>query len=583
MQRTRVARRAAAAASTDAYDYVIVGGGSAGCVLANRLSADPSVSVCLVEAGPADTSQDIHMPLGLGTLLPTWGRDGWLRLTRQKLNWAFSAEADAGLGGRQGYHPRGRTLGGSSSINAMVWVRGHRQDYETWGALGNRGWGWDECRAAFEAVEEEIHVKPAVLMQEKVRPLNQIFLNGAAEALGVPVNAGYNQTCETYGPVVFEHSVEQGVRRSAAAAFLRPAEGRPNLTVRTNLHAVKVDTEEGRDAASAGRRRATGVQCVRVSDGGRFPMLSSATETIRARRRVVLSLGALQTPQLLKLSGVGPRGELEEHGIPVVHELPGVGENLVDHVNATTHCEIEPGCGVRDGTVLLPQDLLYAVGELKKYGSGDHLGSMFGHLHTECGYFAHTSANKKQGGAAAAPDLQGHFAPSLVRNHGRTPSAQRGFCLLSCLLYPDSRGAVRLHSKDPRRYPKILNNFLATDSDLMRMVDALRVNHAILGGASFDGVRKQLLFGLTPESFNDIDKLIAFLRTNVDTVYHPVSTCRMGDDETSVVDDRLAVHGMDGLSVVDASVFPTITGGNTNAPTMMVAHKAAQYILAGDM
>ena len=572
---------------SQAYDYVVVGGGAAGCVLASRLSEDPNVSVCMIEAGPKDDSLWIKMPLGVAQILPTWGKEGWIRSIPQKLNWAFHADPEPYLNNRQPYQPRGRTLGGSSSINAMLYVRGHKGDYDHWEELGNKGWGWKECEKAFRSIEDGLGATEGAersthLNVERGRDSNlglhptivKTFLNSSADVLNRPINYDYNNG-DTAGPVVWDRTVKRNARHSPSTAFIRPfMEERKNLTVLTNHHCTKVDVEVAGD-----KKTATGVRCVKVSDGGKP---KSGEVLIKANKRVVMSMGALQTPQVMLLSGIGPEEELKKHGITTVHHLPTVGKRLLDHVDVGVFRGIDTTKGVSDSTVT-PGRLPFAIKELLTLDSNNPESrekNLWGALHTECGYFTQSETSKKAG--ETRPDLQAHFCAGLVLDHAREPAGKPGFTTLLCLLYPKSEGYVGLRSANPTDKPKIVMNYLTHEEDRQRMIEGVRGVVEVLNTKAFRDITKDDM-GMSYEDSKDDNKVLEYLRAKCDTIYHPVSTCRMGKDETnSVVNDRLCVHGVDNLMIADASVFPYITGGNTQAPSMMVGERAARFIQAGE-
>jgi choline dehydrogenase-like flavoprotein len=523
------------------FDYVIVGGGSAGCVLANRLSADPSRTVCLLEAGPADNSPLVHIPAGLLGIVPT----GYL-------NWAYETVPQPGLNGRRGYQPRGRTLGGSSSINAMIYVRGHRSDYDEWAALGNTGWGYADVLPYFKRSEDQargadafhgVGGELAVSDLRQPAQASRAFVESALRA-GLAPNRDFNGA-EQEGAGLYQVTQRDGRRCSSAVAFLRPASGRPNLTVLTRTRAEGVALADG---------RATGV---RARVRGR-PVVIEAT------REVILSAGAFGSPQLLMLSGIGPREELERHGLPVHHELPGVGTGLVDHVDLAL-------CYRSDSTDLFGITLRTAAkGAVGLWDFYHHGRGVLTTNYAEAGAFLRSRAG------LARPDIQLHFVIGLVDDHARRLHYGYGLSCHVCLLRPKSRGSVRLASRDPRAAPLIDPGFLAHDDDVGDLLAGVKAAREIMEGAPLDGYRGAEMY--TGDARSD-DELVDCMRRRSDTIYHPVSTCRMGVDEDAVVDSGLRVRGVDGLRVVDASVMPTLIGGNTNAPTIMIAEKAAESIL----
>jgi choline dehydrogenase-like flavoprotein len=518
------------------FDTVIVGAGSAGCVLANRLSADPAHRVCLIEAGPRDRSPLIHIPAGLLGTLPT-----------RHMNWAYETEPQPGLGGRRGYQPRGRTLGGSSSINAMIYMRGHRGDYDDWAALGNAGWSYDEVLPVFRRSEDqqrgadEYHGTGGELtVSDLASPVaaSRAFVESAVRT-GLAPNRDFNGASQD-GAGLYQVTQRRGRRCSAAVAFLRPARGRPNLTVLTGRHATRVVFQGS---------RATGVEV--DGPGGRAD--------IAASREVILSAGVFGSPQLLLLSGVGSREELARHGIVLRHELPGVGANLVDHVDLALVYRSS------DARLMgiTPWTALRAIP-----GSFEWLGCGTGLLTTnfaEAGAFLRTRAGLER------PDVQLHFVNGLVDDHARRLHYGYGITCHVAVLRPKSRGSLGLRSADPREAPRIDPNFLAADEDLATLLAGIKRAREIMEGAPLAPHRGEELFA----DGRDDDALVARIRRRADTIYHPAGTCRMGPDAMSVVDATLRVHGIERLSVVDASVMPTLVGGNTNAPTIMIAEKAA--------
>ena len=518
------------------FDTVIVGAGSAGCVLANRLSADPAHRVCLIEAGPEDRSPLIHIPAGILGTLP-----------RRQVNWAFATEPQPGLGGRRGYQPRGRVLGGSSSINAMIYMRGHRSDYDDWAALGNPGWAYSDVLPVFRRSEDQQRGADAwhgiggeLPVADLASPAvaSGAFVESAVRA-GLKRNPDFNGASQD-GAGLYQVTQRRGRRCSATVAFLRPVLARPNLAVLTGRHATRIVFEGG---------RATGVEV--VGPGG--------TARIGATRELILSAGVFGSPQLLLLSGVGPRKELERHGIAVRHELPGVGANLADHVDLALVYR-------SDDARLMGITARTALRALAGYFAWRNRGT--GILTTN---FAEAGAFLRTREGLARPDVQLHFVVGLVDDHARKLHYGYGVSCHVAVLRPKSRGRVGLQSADPRAAPRIDPAFLAEADDLATLVAGVRRAREIMEGAPLAPHRGAELF---TEGTGD-EALVAQIRRRADTIYHPVGTCRMGSDAMSVVDATLRVHGIEGLSVVDASVMPTLVGGNTNAPTVMIAEKAA--------
>jgi choline dehydrogenase-like flavoprotein len=527
------------------FDYIVIGGGSAGCVLAARLTEDPAVSVCLVEAGPADKSVLIHCPAGLALLAQT-----------TQANWAFQTVPQPGLNGRRGYQPRGKVLGGSSSVNAMCYIRGPREDYDRWAAEGNAGWGFDDLLPYFRKSEnnergaDAWHGTGGPLNVMDLRSPNRfgpVFVDAAAQA-GFPRNADFNgATQEGFG--LYQVTQKNGERGSAAKSYLTPNLGRGNLTVMTGAHTTRILMDG---------KRAVGVE-VRV--GG-------ALQQLKAAREVLLSAGALQSPQLLMLSGIGPGAELHKHGIAVVHDASGVGANLHDHVDVVQVVDT-PGLSELFGLSLPGAvNALRGIFEWRRARSG-----MLTTNFAEAGGFIRSSPDE------ALPDLQLHFVIGKLIDHGRKPSFGHGYSCHVCLLRPKSRGALTLASADPLAAPLIDPNFLAERDDLVRLVRGFRIMRGILNQPALAGYRgRELPASAGAQGDAQIEE---FIRGHADTIYHPVGTCRMGSGARDVVDAQLRVHGVQGLRVVDASIMPSIVGGNTNAPVIAIAEKAADLIRAG--
>jgi len=530
------------------YDYVIVGGGSAGSVLAARLSEDPSVKVCLLEAGGAGKHILIRAPAAVVAVLPGHGNIS---------NWAYETVPQAGLNGRKGYQPRGKALGGSSAINAMLYVRGHRSDYDGWADLGCDGWSWDEVLPYFRRAENNergadgFHGDAGPLQvseQNDPRPISHAFVEAATQLQyrrREDFNTGDNEGVGLYQVTQFHDKARHGERCSAAAGYLHPVIDRPNLTVITRAHATRILFDG---------KRATGV----AYRQGR------AEKEVRATREVLLCGGAFNSPQLLQLSGVGNPDDLCLHGIETVHELPGVGRNLQDHLDfILAHKSRDTdnfGIGAA-ATVNLIKHIL----RWRRDGGG-----------MVATPFAEGAGFLKTDPALDRPDIQLHFVISIVDDHARKLHLGHGFSCHVCALRPYSRGTVTLASDNPLAAPAIDPRFLSDPRDLETTIKGARMARAILQAPALAPYRDKELFGL----HNGMSDATweSHIRARADTIYHPVGTCKMGGDDMAVVDPRLRVRGMQGLRVVDASVMPTLIGGNTNAPTIMIAEKAADMI-----
>ncbi len=523
----------------NAYDYIIVGAGSAGCVLAHRLSADPAVQVLLLEAGGRDDSFLIRMPAGIG------------RLTSAKVNWLYETEPQAQLNDRRLFWPRGKTLGGSSSINAMVYIRGQPRDYDHWRDLGNDGWAYRDVLPYFrhaennESIYDDWHGCGGplnVCERRYTNPLSHLFVEAAA-ASGLARNADFNGR-EQDGAGLYQVTQRAGRRCSAASAYLHPILSRPNLTVVTRALATRIVLQGA---------RAAGVQ---YAHAGR--LLEA-----RAEREVLLAGGAINSPQLLLLSGIGPAEEIRAHGIEVRLDLPGVGRNLQDHLDIhVIHACTRPVTLDRSahGLGALRAALRYAL-----FKSGPGLSNI-----AEAGAFLRCAA------AAAAPDVQLHFIPAYVVDHGRRRIRGDGMTLHVCYLRPGSRGTIRLASADPAAAPRIDPCYLREPSDLAPLIAGIRRARDIYAQAPFRAALGAEIF--PGADCRDEQALAAYVRGAAETEYHPVGTCKMGTDAWAVVDPGLKVHGIEALRVVDASIMPTLVSGNTNAPTIMIAEKAADLI-----
>ncbi len=526
------------------YDYVVIGGGSAGCVLAARLSEDPQVRVALLEAGGADTSVLIHCPAGLALMAKTKG-----------INWSFQTVPQPGLNGRRGYQPRGKVLGGSSSINAMIYLRGQRQDYDGWAAEGNPGWSFDEVLPWFRQAEgnlrgaDELHGADGPLSVQDLRcpnPLAERFIQAGVQA-GMPLNRDFNGPAQE-GVGWYQATHRNGERCSTAKAYLAPASGRPNLEVITGAQVTRILFDG---------KRASGVEYLR---GG-------SRHTAPVRGEVLLSAGALQSPQILMTSGIGPGAHLQQLGLAVLHDLPGVGRHLHDHVDVVQVVDT-PGSTESFGLSLpAAWRTLGDIGEWRRQRTG-RLTTNF----AEAGGFFRSQPGEP------VPDIQLHFVIGKLVDHGRKTVFGHGYSCHVCLLHPQSRGSVTLASPDPLVAPLIDPAFLSAPDDLDRLVHGFQRMRSLLAQPALAALGGREL--AASAGAQTPDQIAEFIRNHADTIYHPVGSCRMGTGPLDVVDAELRVRGMQGLRVVDASIMPRIVGGNTNAPTVMIAEKAASMILA---
>lgn len=531
------------------YDFVVVGSGSAGSVVAERLSASGRFSVLVLEAGGTDRRFYVQMPLGYGKTF-----------FDPAVNWNYHAEPDPGLAGNADHWPRGKLLGGSSSINAMVWIRGAREDYDGWAGQGNPGWSYADVLPAFKAIEDNqagaddwrgaggpVHVTRC---ENAVHPLTRRYL-AAAEQAGLPLNPDFNGAAQE-GVGVYQINTRDGRRMSAARAFLHPAMKRKNVRVETNALATRILFEG---------RRAVGVEYER----------NGKKQTVRAGREVIVSAGSINSPQLLQLSGIGPANLLQNLDIPVVHANANVGANLQDHIGINYT--------FKGRTATLNQLLRPWWG--KAYVGAQYLLTRSGPLSlsmNNAGGFFRTDASQPR------PNMQLYFQAfsTVIPKSGErpilSPDPWPGFSIGLSNCRPSSRGEITIRSKNPRDYPKIVANALSTNSDVEEMLAAVKFVRKIASmPAMAEFIVEEILPG--PSITSDAD-LIQDFRKRSGTVYHPVSTCRMGPDAArAVVDARLHVHGLDGLRVIDASIFPENVSGNTNAPTIMVGWKGAEMVL----
>lgn len=552
------------------YDFIILGAGSAGCVLANRLSANPNFTVCLIEAGSKDTDMRLHVPLGFAFLGEgskySWNYNTEPQKEFEKIILTEPASSVVDSTGelheveaqseehRRGYQPRGKTLGGSSSINAMLYVRGHKWDYDHWSELGNDGWSFDEVLPYFkkaehnEVFDNEFHGKNGPLNVSKIRHKNKSvddFVKTGSSIFGF--NEDFNGESQE-GVGYYQTTQKDGKRCSAAKAYLVPILDRENLTILTDTNVDKIIIEDG---------RASGVLCIN-EEGEKFE--------VNAKKEVLLSSGAFGSPQILLRSGIGPREEIVKHGIEHKVDLPGVGKNLQDHIDYLSvhkHKSINL-IGFSLGTIFLkfPYEILKYI--LTRTG-------LFTSTVAEAGGFIRSRND------ISIPDIQLHFAPGMVVDHGRQQLWGTGISCHTCLLRPKSRGEVTLKSADPFEDPKIDPKFLSHPDDMKDMIEGYKKMMKIMNKHPLSKYTNKHVY--RPIDLDDDHDIEMAIREEADTVYHPVGTCKMGVDDMAVVNNNLIVHKVSNLRVVDASIMPTLVGGNTNAPTIMIGEKAADIIL----
>jgi choline dehydrogenase len=525
------------------FDYVIVGAGSSGCVLANRLSADGRTKVLLLEAGPRDNYLWIHIPIGYGRTM-----------FHKAYNWGFYTDPEAGMNDRKIYWPRGRGLGGSSSINGLVFIRGQQDDYDHWAQLGNAGWDWNSVLPYFVKSEHNsrgasaTHGGDGPMWSSDIREKHQLMeaIIQGAQQLGVPRTDDFNSG-DQEGVGYFQLFTRNGWRHSSAVAYLKPIRNRPNLQVETDAQATAILTEG---------RRAVGV---------RFKQRGEMRE-VRAAREVILSAGALQSPQLLQLSGIGPAGLLQGHGIDVVHDLPGVGQNLQDHLQFRLMYRVSKPITTNDDLRTLSGQarigLKWLINGTGPLGIGINQGGLFTRILP----------------GSRTPDIQFHFGTLSADQAGGKPHDWSGCTFSVCQLRPESRGAVQITSTDPMQPPSMRPNYLSTEKDRLCAVESIKYARRL---AATSALKPYLLSEHRPgDAVRSDDEILQFAREYGATIFHPSGTCKMGSDSMAVTDARLRVHGIDGLRVVDCSIMPTLVSGNTHAPAVMIAEKASDMILA---
>jgi len=524
------------------HDFIVVGGGSAGCVLASRLSENGKYSVLLLEAGRSDNYPWIHIPIGYGKTM-----------FNPRYNWMFNTEPEPGLNARRIYWPRGRCLGGSGSINGLIYVRGQAQDYDRWAALGNAGWAWKDVLPYFIKMERNsrgasaYHGGDGPLWCSDIEEKHELMegIIRAGEEIGVPRNDDFNGAKQE-GVGYYQLFTRRGWRCSTAAAYLRPARKRRNLRVETEAQATGLIADGARIV------------------GVRYVQHGVAREA-RASREVILAAGAVQSPQLLQLSGIGPAALLQTHGIPVVKDLPGVGENLQDHLQLRLMYKVSKPITTNDQLRTLRgklrMGLKYVFGRRGPLAIGINQGGLFTRVLPD----------------STTPDIQFHFATLSADAAGGAPHPWSGCTFSVCQLRPQSRGSVKIQSPDALQAPAIKANYLSDETDRRCAVEGIKFARRLAAAPALQALLSEEYRPGAGVSTDD--ELLEFARAYGATIFHPAGTCKMGSDSLAVVDARLRVHGVAGLRVVDCSVMPTLTSGNTHAPAVMLAEKASDLIL----
>ncbi|SHG78662.1 choline dehydrogenase [Cognatiyoonia sediminum] len=525
-------------------DFIVVGAGSAGCVLANRLSQNPQNRVVLLEAGGRDTNPWIHIPVGY-----------FKTIHNPKVDWCYKTEPDPGLNGRSIEWPRGKVLGGSSSLNGLLYVRGQPEDYDRWRQMGNIGWAWDDVLPLFKRAEnnergaDPFHGNEGPLSVSNMRiqrPITDAWV-AAAQAAGYPFNPDYNGE-EQEGVGFFQLTAKNGRRCSAAVAYLNPVKSRENLEIITHAQVDKVVISEG---------RATGVV---------YSDRSGNQKTVTARKDIILSGGSINTPQILMLSGIGEAPQLAENGIDVVKDLPGVGKNLQDHLQAR---------------------LVYKCNEPTL---NDEVSSLYGQARIGLKYLMFRSGPMTMAASlatgfmktrpeVATPDIQFHVQPLSAENPGKGADKFSAFTMSVCQLRPESKGEIRLRGNNPREYPKIIPNYLSTETDCQTIVEGVKIARKIARHAPLTSKISEEYRPNDTLEMDDYEGTLDWARNNTASIYHPTGTCKMGTGKDAVVDARLKVHGIEGLRVADCSIMPEIVSGNTNAPAIMIGEKASDLVL----